>query len=128
LTCDIDERWNGPPPRCEPIRCDPPAVVAHSQIQIDEIDIEEVAAAAAAAPTTANATARSLFVGSIVTYTCDKGYRLIGNRQLLCLPTGSYDRAAPTCTGTRCNEIKSPLLRVLEEFLAIATRDLHTCE
>ncbi|XP_011495299.1 PREDICTED: uncharacterized protein LOC105360178 [Ceratosolen solmsi marchali] len=101
LTCDIDERWNGPPPRCEPIRCDPPAVVAHSQIQIDEIDIEEVAAAAAAAaatPMPANATGRGLFVGSIVTYTCDRGYRLSGNRQLLCLPSGSYDRAAPSCT------------------------------
>lgn len=20
LSCDVDERWNGPPPRCEPIR------------------------------------------------------------------------------------------------------------
>ncbi|XP_008217342.2 uncharacterized protein LOC100121422 [Nasonia vitripennis] len=94
LTCDIDERWNGPPPRCEPIRCDPPATVAHSQIQIDEIDIEDVTTQKLAK----NETNRSLFVGSIVTYTCDKGYRLTGNRQLLCLPSGSYDRTPPTCT------------------------------
>lgn len=95
LTCDIDERWNGPPPRCEPIRCDPPATVAHSQIQIDEIDIEDVTTQKLAK----NETNRSLFVGSIVTYTCDKGYRLTGNRQLLCLPSGSYDRTPPTCSG-----------------------------
>lgn len=98
LTCDIDERWNGPPPRCEPIRCDPPATVAHSQIQIDEIDIEDVKSALAATGGAAPGN-RSLFVGSIVTYTCDKGYRLTGNRQLLCLPSGSYDRPAPICTG-----------------------------
>ncbi|XP_058790737.1 uncharacterized protein LOC131663955 [Phymastichus coffea] len=93
LTCDIDERWNGPPPRCEPIRCDPPPPVANAQIQVDEIDIED--AKAAAAP--ANGTARSLYVGSIVIYTCERGYRLMGNRQLLCQTSGSYDRAAPAC-------------------------------
>lgn len=93
LTCDIDERWNGPPPRCEPIRCDAPAVVPHSQIQVDEIEIEGVT------KSPLNSTNRSLFVGSIVTYTCDKGYKLNGNRQILCLPSGSYDRAAPSCTG-----------------------------
>ena len=96
LTCDIDERWNGPPPRCEPIRCDAPATVSHAQIQIDEIDIEGIGGKTNLANNNVN---RSLFVGSIVTYTCDKGYKLNGNRQLLCLPSGSYDRAAPTCTG-----------------------------
>ncbi|XP_031831619.2 uncharacterized protein LOC116426602 isoform X1 [Nomia melanderi] len=91
LTCDIDERWNGPPPRCEPILCDPPAPVPHSQIQIDEIDETETISGKGGLN-------RSLLVGSIVTYTCEKGYRLSGFRQILCLPTGLYDHAAPTCT------------------------------
>ncbi|XP_050580784.1 uncharacterized protein LOC126917668 isoform X2 [Bombus affinis] len=91
LTCDIDERWNGPPPRCEPILCDPPAPVPHSYIQIDEIDETETV------PSKTNFS-RSLLVGSIVTYTCEKGYRLSGFRQILCLPTGLYDHVAPTCT------------------------------
>ncbi|XP_043664051.1 uncharacterized protein LOC122627181 isoform X1 [Vespula pensylvanica] len=90
LTCDIDERWNGPPPRCEPIHCDPPVIIPHSFIQIDEIDETEMAN-----KSTVN---RSLFVGSIVTYTCEKGYRLIGSRQILCLQNGVYDHAAPSCT------------------------------
>ncbi|XP_034943551.1 uncharacterized protein [Chelonus insularis] len=89
LTCDIDERWNGPPPRCEPIRCDPPAVVAHSTIKIEEMNGEE------SQEKTGNQT---LLVGSIVTYTCEKGYKLSGFRQILCLPTGLYDHSAPTCT------------------------------
>ena len=24
LTCDVDQKWNGPPPRCEPVYCDEP--------------------------------------------------------------------------------------------------------
>ncbi|XP_015174551.1 PREDICTED: uncharacterized protein LOC107065407 isoform X1 [Polistes dominula] len=89
LTCDIDERWNGPPPRCEPIHCDPPTMISHSFVKIDEIDETEIAG-----KTNVN---RSLLVGSIVTYTCEKGYRLIGSRQILCLQTGLYDHAAPSC-------------------------------
>ena len=27
LMCDVDERWNGPPPKCEPVYCpEPPAI------------------------------------------------------------------------------------------------------
>ncbi|XP_025268919.1 uncharacterized protein LOC105248915 isoform X2 [Camponotus floridanus] len=89
LTCDIDERWNGPPPRCEPILCDPPAIVAHSSVQIDEIDEN--------GSVSLKNFNRSLLVGSIVTYTCEKGYRLVGSRQILCLNTGLYDHVAPTC-------------------------------
>ncbi|XP_066600223.1 uncharacterized protein [Prorops nasuta] len=91
LTCDIDERWNGPPPRCEPIHCDPPAVVSHSYVQVDEID--ETPAPAIKT----NVYNRTVLVGSIITYTCEKGYRLVGLRQILCLSTGLYDHAAPTC-------------------------------
>ncbi|KOX68875.1 Sushi, von Willebrand factor type A, EGF and pentraxin domain-containing protein 1 [Melipona quadrifasciata] len=101
LTCDIDERWNGPPPRCEPILCDPPTPVPHSYIQIDEIDETETV------PLKTNFS-RSLLVGSIVTYTCDKGYRLSGFRQILCLPTGLYDHVAPTCTEEPRTTVTAP--------------------
>ena len=29
LMCDVDERWNGPPPRCEPVYCDEPPQIRH---------------------------------------------------------------------------------------------------
>lgn len=93
LICDIDEKWNGPPPRCEPILCDPPAMVAHSYMEINEIDRSE------SVPVRNNFN-RSLLINSIVTYTCEKGYRLVGSRQITCLNTGLYDRVAPTCIGT----------------------------
>ncbi|CAL7935880.1 unnamed protein product [Xylocopa violacea] len=101
LTCDFDERWNGPPPRCEPILCDPPTPVLHSYIQIDEIDETETM------PSKASFN-RSLLVGSIVTYTCEKGYRLSGFRQILCLPTGLYDHVAPTCTEEPRTTVTAP--------------------
>ncbi|XP_011631815.1 uncharacterized protein LOC105423669 [Pogonomyrmex barbatus] len=101
LTCDIDERWNGPPPRCEPILCDPPAAVAHSYVEIDEIDKGESVPAR-------NNFNRSLLVGSIVIYTCEKGYRLVGSRQIMCLNTGLYDRVAPTCIEEPRTTVSSP--------------------
>ncbi|XP_012256833.2 uncharacterized protein LOC105686509 isoform X2 [Athalia rosae] len=87
LTCDIDERWNGPPPRCEPVRCDLPPVIAHGRYEA-VVDSEE---------TGLKKNNQTLIAGSIVTYTCEKGYRLVGSRQILCLATGSYDHLAPTC-------------------------------
>lgn len=89
LTCDIDERWNGPPPRCEPVRCDLPPVISHGRYEAD-VDTEE---------TVRSKNNNTLLAGSIVTYTCEKGYRLVGSRQILCLATGLYDHAAPTCAG-----------------------------
>ncbi|XP_036138275.1 uncharacterized protein LOC105839437 isoform X2 [Monomorium pharaonis] len=91
LMCDVDERWNGPPPRCEPIRCAPPAAIAHGYIEIEKIDKDE-------SVSLKNNFNRSLLVNSVVTYTCEKGYRLVGSRQITCLSTGFYDRVAPTCT------------------------------
>ncbi|XP_011860951.1 PREDICTED: uncharacterized protein LOC105558062 [Vollenhovia emeryi] len=91
LTCDIDERWNGPPPRCEPMLCDPPAAVAHGSFRIDDSDKDESARGR-------NNVNRSLLVNSVVTYSCDTGYRLVGSQQITCLNTGLYDRAVPTCT------------------------------
>lgn len=66
-------------------------MVPHSFIEIDEIDDTEMAGK--------SSVNKSLLVGSIVTYTCEKGYRLIGSRQILCLQTGLYDHAVPSCTG-----------------------------
>ena len=32
LTCDVDQRWNGPPPRCEPVYCDEPQQIRCTNI------------------------------------------------------------------------------------------------
>ena len=34
LMCDVDERWNGPPPRCEPVYCPEPPSIRHGGMSL----------------------------------------------------------------------------------------------
>ncbi|XP_037084905.1 seizure 6-like protein 2 [Pollicipes pollicipes] len=77
LVCDVDERWNGPPPRCQPVGCGAP-------------------------PTVLNGAYRSLTnvtaVGALFEYYClDDRFTLIGPRFLRCQSDGSYDQEPPVC-------------------------------
>ncbi|XP_018571372.1 uncharacterized protein LOC108911033 [Anoplophora glabripennis] len=76
LACDIDERWNGPPPRCEPVQCEPPTEIANGALEMPSND--------------------TIF-GSIVHYVCNAGYRLVGPNNVTCLANGQYDALPPTC-------------------------------
>lgn len=39
-------------------------------------------------------------VGTVVEYSCvSLKYRLVGPKQIICLPTGQYDKPAPQCKG-----------------------------
>ncbi|XP_056639770.1 uncharacterized protein LOC130447135 [Diorhabda sublineata] len=86
LACDIDERWNGPPPRCEAIQCEPPA-----QIENGNVDIS-------------NAT----IFGMEVTYSCNDGYVLNGPEILTCLTNGHYDNLPPTCQMVATTVVQIP--------------------
>ena len=35
--------------------------------------------------------------GSVATYSCNKGFKLTGNVNRICLVTGQWSRTAPTC-------------------------------
>ncbi|XP_026470514.1 uncharacterized protein LOC113374759 [Ctenocephalides felis] len=74
LTCDLDERWNGPPPRCEPTQCELLPLVSHA---------------------IAEGTGRN--VGDLVAYSCHRGYTLSGAPVLTCLNNGLWDRPVPEC-------------------------------
>ncbi|KAJ8962939.1 hypothetical protein NQ314_005656 [Rhamnusium bicolor] len=76
LACDIDERWNGPPPRCEPIYCEPPSEILNGMMEIPSND--------------------TIF-GSVIHYTCKSGFILIGPNTITCLANGQYDALPPTC-------------------------------
>lgn len=99
LACDIDERWNGPPPRCErkyhitdydhlftclnsivlstAIQCEPPIEIRNGVVQIP----------------------KEIIVGASVTYICNDGYKLVGPNTLTCSPNGQYDGLPPSCEG-----------------------------
>ncbi|XP_063372812.1 seizure protein 6 homolog [Cydia amplana] len=76
LVCDIDERWNGPPPRCDVVHCEPPAQVANGRVTLSH-----------------NA---SVF-GAVAEYACTRGHRLVGARRASCLASGVWDQQPPKC-------------------------------
>ncbi|CAH1101957.1 unnamed protein product [Psylliodes chrysocephalus] len=75
LACDIDERWNGPPPRCEALQCEAPAEIDNGIVDISN----------------------GSNYGSTVQYTCNSGYILNGQDTITCLSNGQYDYPVPTC-------------------------------
>ncbi|XP_043072122.1 uncharacterized protein LOC6565611 isoform X1 [Drosophila grimshawi] len=76
LTCDFDERWNGPPPRCEIVECDTLPGNYYSTI--------------ISAP-------NGTYYGSKAEISCPPGYRMEGPRVLSCLATGQWSSALPRC-------------------------------
>ncbi|XP_046667022.1 uncharacterized protein LOC124358766 isoform X1 [Homalodisca vitripennis] len=77
LICDLDERWDGPPPRCHPVRCSDPPEIENGEVFLNS---------------------NVSVVGTVVEYSCiSRKYRLIGAKQIICLPSGQYDKPAPQC-------------------------------
>lgn len=77
LTCDIDERWNGPPPRCEPIECEELPEV-HENARIVAI----------------NGTTE---YGAKAEVVCAPGYKPDGPRFISCLSTGQWSAPLSPC-------------------------------
>lgn len=76
LTCDIDERWNGPPPRCELIECEAlPATYQNAKIL----------------------TPNGTFFGSNADIVCPTGYVIDGPSQISCLASGQWSETIPSC-------------------------------
>lgn len=78
LLCDADGRWNGPPPRCEPVLCPNPPLIANGY---------------------ATLMSNSTMFGSVVEYTCDPNHELIGERQIVCNVAGYWDGQPGYCLG-----------------------------
>ncbi|XP_014247487.1 sushi, von Willebrand factor type A, EGF and pentraxin domain-containing protein 1 [Cimex lectularius] len=90
LTCDLDERWDGPPPRCQPILCGEPPIVANGDMFLSN-----------------NIT----IAGTVVEYSCiSKKYKLVGPKQITCLDSGNYDKPPPVCREEPRGGILSSLL------------------
>lgn len=76
LTCDIDERWNGPPPRCEIIECEAlPDSIQNSHIS----------------------TPNGTFFGSKAEISCPLGFKLDGPQFINCLPNGQWSHPITNC-------------------------------
>ncbi|KZS21487.1 Uncharacterized protein APZ42_011414 [Daphnia magna] len=78
LICDIDGRWNGPPPRCEPVYCLEPPVINNGGFRLST---------------------NSTIAGTVVEYYClsNSRYRMSGPSRIVCQSDGHYDQDAPAC-------------------------------
>lgn len=76
LICDIDERWNGPPPRCEIVQCEAPPQISNARITL---------------------THNTSIYGSVAEYFCNRGYKLNGAKKTVCLASGQWDKPTPAC-------------------------------
>ncbi|XP_002010715.3 uncharacterized protein LOC6585075 isoform X1 [Drosophila mojavensis] len=87
LTCDFDERWNGPPPRCEIVECDTLPGNYYNTI--------------ISAP-------NGTYYGSKAEISCPPGYRMEGPRVLSCLATGQWSSALPRCIKLEPSTLATP--------------------
>jgi len=84
LMCDVDQRWNGPPPRCEPIYCDEPQQIRYGGFSLST---------------------NSTRFGTVVTYYCTSTrHELIGPKKITCLKDGSYNTGPPACRESLAKE------------------------
>jgi hypothetical protein len=74
LMCDIDQKWNGPPPRCEALVCPEPPNIPNGYYEI----------------LTQNENSYQ------VAYDCNPGFVLTGPSTLTCAE-GAYDQPPPAC-------------------------------
>lgn len=88
LTCDIDERWNGPPPRCEVIECD---------------------ALPVATKTAKILTPNGTFYGSKAEIQCNRGLKHDGPAFITCTATGQWSGPITTCVDDPTQTTKAPI-------------------
>ncbi|XP_058445168.1 uncharacterized protein LOC131426449 isoform X2 [Malaya genurostris] len=87
LTCDIDERWNGPPPRCELIECEPLPTLFPNGVVI-----------------TPNATV----FGSRAEIVCNRGFIPESpDTEIFCTSTGQWSNLFPKCVEDPTSRIPS---------------------
>ncbi|KAF6202316.1 hypothetical protein GE061_004714 [Apolygus lucorum] len=83
LTCNTEGVWDGQPPVCLFIDCGkvPPPPYG-----------------------TVNYVNSTTFLGSEVSYSCSKNYKLVGPSERVCLESKQWSDAAPRCEEVRCQE------------------------
>lgn len=116
LTCDFDERWNGPPPRCESksqphtdlnthsvAHCCPLLPPASPSLAVVECDTlpGNYYNTIISAP-------NGTYYGSKAEISCPPGYRMEGPRLLTCLATGQWSSALPRCIKLEPSTLATP--------------------
>ncbi|XP_055934683.1 uncharacterized protein LOC129964041 [Argiope bruennichi] len=76
LMCDADRKWDGPPPRCDPLLCHNPPIIAHGNVTV---------------------TVNTTVPGTTAEYECENNFKMIGEAVISCDSTGFWTSKPPTC-------------------------------
>ncbi|XP_028910838.1 sushi, von Willebrand factor type A, EGF and pentraxin domain-containing protein 1 isoform X8 [Ornithorhynchus anatinus] len=79
ILCGESGQWLGGKPVCKPIECPKPRKILNGKYSYT-----------------------NLHYGQTITYSCDRGYRLVGPNVLVCLETGDWDVVIPSCSAILC--------------------------
>ncbi|XP_068237943.1 uncharacterized protein [Palaemon carinicauda] len=82
LICDIDRRWNGPPPTCSPIKCEVPQPFPNGSI---------LNGSSSPVPPA------EVVLGDTIYFECNESYVLVGAESVVCTASGLFDEELPTC-------------------------------
>ncbi|GIY59676.1 sushi, von Willebrand factor type A, EGF and pentraxin domain-containing protein 1 [Caerostris darwini] len=76
LVCDVDEKWNGPPPRCDPFYCRHPPPLLNGNFEMSS---------------------NNTVFGTVTKYYCDEGFEMKGKDTIKCVASGYWDGEPPVC-------------------------------
>ncbi|GBM26179.1 Sushi, von Willebrand factor type A, EGF and pentraxin domain-containing protein 1 [Araneus ventricosus] len=83
LVCDVDEKWNGPPPRCDPFYCRHPPPIENGHFAMSS---------------------NTTVFGTVTRYYCDEGFEMKGKDTIKCVASGYWNGEPPICTVKDDNE------------------------
>ncbi|KAK6179269.1 hypothetical protein SNE40_011671 [Patella caerulea] len=86
-SCLDSGKWSATEPKCEPVNCGPPPDVVHGTF----VGLPPYV------------------YGVVVTYSCNVGYRLVGNDQIICESSTFWSAGSPVCEQITCPEPTPPV-------------------
>lgn len=101
LICDVDERWNGPPPRCEPVLCPSPPLIANGIVRLSS---------------------NTTVFGTVGEYFCDDGYELVGESSIVCSVSGFWEGQPGFCRGKPLKFMGKSFLRNINHLTNLDKR------
>uniref|UniRef100_I3J1E6 E-selectin n=1 Tax=Oreochromis niloticus TaxID=8128 RepID=I3J1E6_ORENI len=93
LICQANGLWNHPVPLCQVAQC--------PNLKYTNFSASSMNCSHPIAPFSYNSTCE---------FSCDEGYELIGQNQIICEHTGQWTATVPVCTVRKCSPVFSPAM------------------
>ncbi|XP_055927672.1 CUB and sushi domain-containing protein 3-like isoform X2 [Argiope bruennichi] len=107
LVCDVDEKWNGPPPRCDPFYCRQPPPIQNGHFVMSS---------------------NTTVFGTITRYYCDEGFEMKGKDTIKCVASGYWNGEPPICIVKDDNELSTQSVVTSDTSKQITAEDISVPE